>query len=342
MNSPASPLTSNNNQQFKRKKSEVNISANQDYYDINNPSSSFGQRLSSSTALSNSLGNGINGGLSIGLSNSKRNSTSFQPTSLYRRTSLTNLPGASQRKNSNFSSGTPTNSFAFANNNSNYTPTNSLTSSNINILNQRFTNMKTSYFDNPPLSRHNSITTINQNLMSTPGSHTSLSGMNSQRHPSYVNIPSEYFRPSKANGNESDTSSSVPVTPLNVIDLLPSSGKGTDRHNSSSSNESMDAPADDHMGRTQDDDQLVDMIHTTRDVDMDMGIDVHNNDFFENYTSIQTTEDFVIPSKMCNSIVGSLHKPGKSSLTDGLKNLASSKSNNKNDSTDLDWLKFEL
>lgn len=134
----------------------------------------------------------------------------------------------------------------------------------------------------------------------------------------------------------------MPVTPLNVTDLLPSSGKGTGRHNSSSSNESMDAPADNPMGRTQDDDQLVDMMHNTRDVEMDMGIDVHKNDFFENYTSIQTTEDFVIPSKMCNSIVGSLHKPGKSSLTDGLKNLASSKSNNKNDSTDLDWLKFEL
>lgn len=308
MNSPASPLTSNN-QQFKRKKSEVNISTNQDYYD--NPSSSFGKRLSSSTL------SGLNGynGLSNS-NNTKRSSTSYQSTSLNRRTSLTNLQGAS-RKNSSFSSGTPTNSFAF-----NSTPTNSLTSSNINLLNQRFTN-KNTYFDNPPLSRQNSTTTITQNIAGTPGSHMSLSGMNAQRHPSYSNIPSDYYR--HKNGNESDTSSSMPATPLNVIDLLPSNGKGSGRQNSSSSNESVEAPVD-HITPANDD-QLV-------DVDMDMGI---KNDFFEDYTSIQTADDFVMPSKMRNSLVG-LRQIGKSSLTDGLKNQPQAK----NENADLDWLKFEI
>jgi GATA-binding protein len=186
IDSISSPIgTPNPNQQFKRKKSELNLVGtsvdtlhNDNYNNYNSGNVSpndfvdFNRRVSTSSTLSNSY---------------KRN---FQ---MGQKLSSSNL----LRKNSNAM--TP---------NAKSVPISNLTTSNINLLCQR----NNSYFDDPTvLSRKNSSTIILN--INTPGSMTSISslGVDINRNNSLLNG----ITPSSVN--------SIPTTPYNVTDLLPSS-----------------------------------------------------------------------------------------------------------------------
>lgn len=144
-----SPFT-NNNQPFKRKKSDVNIPVSYNEY-ANSISGESIKRIPSQLSIS-----------------SKRNS--FQSSSFNRRTSMTNLSSQNRK-----------NSFVGLSNslNGNTTPTNSLTPTNISLLNSKFSSSN-SYFENPnSQSFHKMNSNINnqniQNNHDTPGSDTSSS-----------------------------------------------------------------------------------------------------------------------------------------------------------------------
>ncbi|KAG7660879.1 GLN3 [[Candida] subhashii] len=248
--SPSSPYTINTNQPFKRKKSEVNMVAGMgggedgSGMSMNMPSFTNRNRISSSTSLTNNS--------TILSSSQKRNSftsLSFQSNSLNRRTSLS-------RKQMN-------------NNNTSNTPTSSLTSTNINILNQRFP--QAVYFDTlpppqqsqsqqppqpqqpllhhqqsqsqlsqqftPSMSRNNSATTLMNNPNSAGAIMESATNTTGGTPGSNTSSPSFMLYQGGV-----DSPASVPATPLNVNDLLPSSGmKNTTTP--SSSNRSLFTPS---------------------------------------------------------------------------------------------------
>lgn len=202
--SPSSPYS---NQPFKRKKSDHNlVGSGTEYYD-------FGKRTGSLTMKRGSVGR----------------SSSHSSLHLLQQQSLQvpNTPISFPRKQSN---------------------NDSLTMSNINLLNQRYT--PNSYFDSPQqtdLSRHSSATTLNgiphsvgvPTGASTPG----LNGSFSNRQ-LFVSIPD--YRQEEAESQSklqnqnhqftqrqhhfsSQFSETSPDTPMNVVDLLPSSvGADTD------------------------------------------------------------------------------------------------------------------
>lgn len=196
--SPASPFTanlSNGNQQFKRKKSDLNIAASNDF------SESFGRRVPLQFSMSNQN------------SYSKRNSYS---SSLHRRTSMTNLSSLN-RKSSFMSSGMGAVALSPL-------QANALTPTNINtlLLNQKFSvNNNNSYFENPnslSAQRNGASLARDGNYVETPGSvtsHSSFSGSVPTR-PSFTN-PLELMGPD--NGFRS---SLVSAREINVMDLLPS------------------------------------------------------------------------------------------------------------------------
>lgn len=187
MTSPASPLVggslsssqiNNYNQQqiFKRKKSEAN--GNDNYMSYESFSKKNPQQMPLSTQ------------------NIKRNpsiSSSFQSSSLNKRSSYTNLTSL-QRKNSSLGLSNSLNNININANNQSQTDNysqnftsnsfsgnNSLTPSNINILNQRFSNTNTGgYFDNSnSFPRTGSNTGLNNAYVDTPGSVASQSSFSS-------------------------------------------------------------------------------------------------------------------------------------------------------------------
>lgn len=195
--SPASPFMSNlsnSNQQFKRKKSDLNIAGNGDF------SESFGRRVP--LQLSSSNQNSYN----------KRNSYS---SSLHRRTSFTNLSSLN-RKSSFMGLGVGTIPLSPL-------QTTALTPTNINtlLLNQKFSVNNNSYFENPSslsAQRNGANLARDGNYVETPGlvtSHSSFCGSVVTR-PSFTNPlelmgPENGFRSSLVNARE-----------INVMDLLPS------------------------------------------------------------------------------------------------------------------------
>ncbi|ABN64919.2 regulates glutamine-repressible gene products [Scheffersomyces stipitis CBS 6054] len=329
--SPSSPYTpgsvQNANQQFKRKKSDINISG--DYYGSTNSIYENGRRVSS-TSLSNSYGT------SLSNSYNKRggfSSSSFQSSSFNRRTSMTNLQSQQRKLTSN--SFSLSNSYSNnSNNNNSSNSANSLTSSNISLLNQRMTgtNNGNSFFDNPPaptISRHNSSasTIMKQGMVSTPGSVSASS-------PSFHrNSYTEYYRRNPGfESNNAVDSISIPPAPLNVVDLLPSS-RPLNVSDSVSSNKPFVNPGIDD-----------EVVNVNELMDTSGG----DNDFFKNFTSLQNDE-FIAGTNVKSEPELDLQPhtsnvSTKSSLTDGLKNQkrANLANSMNNDVKDLDWLKFEI
>ncbi|CAX41773.1 transcriptional activator of nitrogen-regulated genes, putative [Candida dubliniensis CD36] len=312
---------------LKRKKSEVDVGPR-------TPTS-----LSASASASFSMRNRVPSSSSLtgtSFSNSIKRNNSFSN----RKSSLTSLM---QRKNTVGT--TPT-------------TTNSLTSSNINILNQRFP--QPTYFENfgsstgpqsPAISRHNSTTTLmnsNQVILenvNTPGSYNSTNSF-----PSYV--PHE-------------TPNSIPETPLNVNDLLPSS---FNRRSSQMSTKQERILEDYRASKPQtmphkgiDDEMIImDALNDFPGLEaIDMGgningmsADDYNNDYgdiFRKFTSLEN-ESFV--DQTANSIQdnnfgfqqipteNNFYKVGNNNS--GNKNNSNNANNNSGDYKDLDWLKFDI
>ena len=205
--------TINNNQPFKRKKSEVNIPATIEQAGVMS-ASSFNNRnnaagFPSSASLNHQLQQLQQPASAMSMSNIpssiKRTNSLVSSSSLSRRTSLVNI----SRKNTVSVS----------------TPTNSLTSNNINMLNQRFP--QSNYFDTPQefqqrpqISRHNSNTT----LMHTHSQGHSFGGNVHENGgvetPNSLNSPNSFL---VGSFNQHETPNSIPATPMNVVGMLPSS-----------------------------------------------------------------------------------------------------------------------
>ncbi|ODV78702.1 uncharacterized protein CANTADRAFT_22669 [Suhomyces tanzawaensis NRRL Y-17324] len=378
MTSPSSPFAGNSGsfygkqsipvnsqllQQFKRKKSDVNIAYNREYYENSSNPSSFGRKALSSTGLSNSfnpanfnseLSNSFNSGPSTTMNIPKRNSSAgFLSSSLNRRTSFTNLGTLHQSTNrSNTGANTPT--------------ANSLTSSNMNLFNQRFISSNNTYFDNPTgqpsifrqnststmtLNTASSFTNVNNAIHNTYTTNTSVPTNNVSTPGSVTSHSSFHTRPSNndfmkqkgmpTGSNFSDTSS-MPATPLHM-DVLPSSALGDER-----------------AQLAQIDDQVVDMLGRDNELlsigEMPMDLD-QDGQFFDSFTSGQFGQNHGAHISMTpgqpDVAVSTTHanastRSGESTLTSGLKsqlknqggrNMANSISN---DAKDLEWLKFEL
>lgn len=198
---PSSPYTPSNNQ-FKRKKSDVNspcsISGNNDL------SESFGKRVPSQLSISSSSYNG------------KRNS-------IHRGASITNL-SSQNRKNSFISLSNSYNNHTTAVS----TPGNSLTPANISILNSKFA-ANNSYFENPNYNSFNGKSSGNN--VGTPGSVTSHSSsftsnqsyFGNQNRQSFT-VPSEFVANT---GTINPLQSQNRSIKNNVTDLLPSSHAAT-------------------------------------------------------------------------------------------------------------------
>ncbi|RCK65022.1 hypothetical protein Cantr_00760 [Candida viswanathii] len=307
-NLPATPFSP----PFKRKKSEADDGG------ARTPSSSFSMRnrVSSSTSLTSSS-----------LSNSIKRSNSFSN----RKSSV----GSFQQRKS-IAGGGATSSGA----------TNSLTSSNINILNQRFP--QSTFFDNsaghhqqsPMLSRHNSTTTLmNPNnviletaVADTPGSFNSATSS----FPLYA--------------QQHETPSSIPETPLNVSDLLPSS-MGRTSHMSSRQQRVLEEyraskpPIVEHRGI--DDEMLI--MDALNSFPSSNGMNNANllmddDDFFKNYTDLQS-EEFMVPTKLPNrseSFVNGFGQVPSNTHHPISANNGNGGGANTNNYKDLDWLKFDM
>ncbi|KAK6877569.1 Nitrogen regulatory protein GLN3 [Candida tropicalis] len=303
---------------FKRKKSEIDDGGPR------TPSSSFSMRnrVSSSTSLTSSS-----------LSNSIKRSNSFSN----RKSSIGSLQQRKSIVGGVASSGA----------------TNSLTSSNINILNQRLP--QSTFFDTTPahsqqspmLSRHNSTTTLmNPNsviletaIADTPGSFNSTNSF-----PSYA--------------QQHETPSSIPETPLNVSDLLPSS-MGRMSHMTSRQQRVLEEyraskpPMVAHKGI--DDEMLImDALNsfTTNDgtgneITDGTNLLMDDDDFFKNYTDLQS-DDFMVPNTLPNRSQSFVNGFGQVPTTSshnnpiGTNNTSTNAANNNNNYKDLDWLKFDM
>lgn len=315
---------------LKRKKSEVDVGPR-------TPTS-----LSASASASFSMRNRVPSSSSLtgtSFTNSIKRNNSFSN----RKSSLTSLM---QRKNTLGT--TPT-------------TTNSLTSSNINILNQRFP--QPTYFENfgnnnsgpqsPAISRHNSTTTLmnsNQVILenvNTPGSYNSTNSF-----PSYV--PHE-------------TPNSIPETPLNVNDLLPSSFNRRSSQMSTRQERVLEEyraskpPAMPHKG-IDDEMMILDALNDFPGLEaIDMGnpngmsTDNYNNeynDLFRKFTSLEN-DPFVDQTANSNQnnnfgfqqipTGNNFYKVGNNgNIGSANKNNSSNVSNNSGDYKDLDWLKFDI
>ena len=341
---PLSGASNNNNNlsstpfspPLKRKKSEIDDGAGP-----RTPSSSFSMRnrVSSSTSLTSSS-----------LSSSIKRNNSFSN----RKSSV----GSFQQRKSIVVGG-----FAPSTN----SVTNSLTSSNINILNQRFP--QSTFFDSTPggggggggghyqsspmLSRHNSTTTLmNPNnviletaIVDTPGSFNSANSF-----PLYA--------------QQHETPSSIPETPSNVTELLASS-VGRMNHLSNRQQRVLEEyraskpPMVDHKGI--DDEMLImDALNsfttTTNDMNMNMNMNMNSDtntnllmdddDFFKNYTGLESNE-FMVPNELSNRSQSFVNGFGQVPTNDhhgsGIStNNRNINPTNNNNYKDLDWLKFDM
>lgn len=325
LNSPASPIISNsfngiynsshNNRQqtFKRKKAE-------------NGNDQFSNNESFSKKIPPQANQTLKRNTSI--------SSSFQSSSLNKRTSFTSLTSL-QRKNSsiglssslsniningNQNQNQSQNDYSSQNfNSSSFTGNNSLTPSNINILNQRFTNNNGGYLDNSSsFPRRDS----NSGLAETPGSvasHSSLSSSHLHSNRQSFTVPSELTNFTSAKTPTEQVPESLPSTTIPEHD------------------------------------------------------DTDSDDFFRNYTELHNDDNEVYDFNINNDRMGNRYeiKPTsftKSSLTDGLKNqsqhqipsyaldhvrsqpqsqrqspgVSQSQNQSSNVVKDLDWLKFDL
>ncbi|KAL6451356.1 GLN3 Nitrogen regulatory protein GLN3 [Candida maltosa Xu316] len=277
---------------------------------------------------------------SSSLSSSMKRNNSFTN----RKLSITNIP---QRK-SFVGGNTPT-------------TTNSLTSSNINILNQRFP--QSTFFDNPhqqqaqaqahsqPIPRHNSSSTLMNNpileTIDTPGSYNSTNSfpMYAQHH---------------------ETPNSVPDTPLNVSELLPSSFNSRNGHISTRQQRVLEEyraskpPMVQHQGiddemlimeslngfgsttsntPTNNNDSAVDLNHMNSHTDGSSGntLLLDDDDFFKHYTSLQNVHD-----RSQSFVNGFEQVPPQTISSNNNNNNNNNNNGNGNDYKDLDWLKFDM
>ncbi|RLV93541.1 Nitrogen regulatory protein GLN3 [Spathaspora sp. JA1] len=345
--SPSSPFTTNSNQPFKRKKSDVNIASSNNIVmtPTNEDINSFRNRASSSSSsLSSSL---------------KRNS-SFQNSN--RRTSLTTN---NTRKLTS----------------SVITPTNSLTSTNINILNQRFP--QSSYFE---ANNNNNGIPLAPASLSRNSSHATLMNQSNtivENNQLAMGIEGEVVgveTPGSLNSSPSykyqntDTPNSVPATPLN--DLLPSTKQYHSdaqyiQQQQQQQNQQQQyrqfqqqfsfvpIPEDQHLAQPPQvpthrqqvleeyraskpplslhkgiDDEMI-MLDTIVDAEEEarmLNSDDLDDEFFKNYTSL--TNEFLIPSSNTTNTKVNQAVNDNTNVNGNM--------NDKPDYKDLDWLKFEI